>query len=173
VRLWTNFELKNLKLLKARDGWVFVKNVNIWIDICHDKPSLNDVSLYVSSRIIRRRFVSADKVMPRNYLLELLETLSRDPGARGDQLLPHAGHLTARGLPSRPASYPAQAPLSNINFYNPILHTAWLDNHALPLKRNTAKYYFGEKSSCLHTFLKFAVYQEKFESSSRTFYFQC
>jgi hypothetical protein len=30
---------------------------------------------------------------------------------------------------------------------SPILHTAWLDNHALTLKRNTAKYYFGEKSS--------------------------
>jgi hypothetical protein len=36
---------------------------------------------------------------------------------------------------------------------NPILHTAWLNNHALTLKRNTAKYYFGEKSSFLHTFL--------------------
>ncbi len=30
---------------------------------------------------------------------------------------------------------------------NPILHTVWLNNHALTLKRNTAKYYFGEKSS--------------------------
>ncbi len=38
--------------------------------------------------------------------------------------------------------------------FNPILHTAWLNNHALTLKRNTAKYYFGEKSSFLHTFLK-------------------
>ncbi len=37
---------------------------------------------------------------------------------------------------------------------NPILHTAWLNIHALTLKRNTAKYYFGEKSSFLHTFLK-------------------
>jgi hypothetical protein len=37
---------------------------------------------------------------------------------------------------------------------NPILHTAWLNNHALTLKRNTAKYYFDEKSSFLHTFLK-------------------
>jgi hypothetical protein len=27
---------------------------------------------------------------------------------------------------------------------NPILHTAWLDNHALTLKSNAAKYYFGE-----------------------------
>jgi hypothetical protein len=32
------------------------------------------------------------------------------------------------------------------SFINPILHTAWLNNHALALKRNTAKYYFGEKS---------------------------
>jgi hypothetical protein len=38
---------------------------------------------------------------------------------------------------------------------NPILHTAWLNNHALTLKINTAKYYFGDKSSFLHTFLKF------------------
>jgi hypothetical protein len=37
---------------------------------------------------------------------------------------------------------------------NTILHTAWLDNHALTLKSNTAKYYSGEKSSFLHTFLK-------------------
>jgi hypothetical protein len=36
---------------------------------------------------------------------------------------------------------------------NPILHTAWLESHALTLKSNTAKYYFGEKSSFLHTFL--------------------
>jgi hypothetical protein len=34
---------------------------------------------------------------------------------------------------------------------NPILHTAWLENHALTLKRNTPKYYFAETSrfSCL------------------------
>ncbi len=43
---------------------------------------------------------------------------------------------------------------TNRAFLNPILHTAWLNNHALTLKRNTAKYYFGEKSSVLHTFLK-------------------
>jgi hypothetical protein len=35
--------------------------------------------------------------------------------------------------------------------FNPILHTTWLNNHALTLKSNTAKYYFGEKSSFLHT----------------------
>ncbi len=39
---------------------------------------------------------------------------------------------------------------------NPILHTAWLESHALTVKNNTAKYYFGEKSSFLHTFLKFS-----------------
>ncbi len=39
---------------------------------------------------------------------------------------------------------------------NRILHTAWLESHALTLKNNTAKYYFGEKSSFLHTFLKFS-----------------
>jgi hypothetical protein len=37
---------------------------------------------------------------------------------------------------------------------NPILHTAWLDNHALTLKWNTAKYHFGEKSSFLYFFIK-------------------
>jgi hypothetical protein len=41
------------------------------------------------------------------------------------------------------------------NCLNPILHTAWLDNHALTLKRNSAKYYIHEKSRFLHTFLKF------------------
>jgi hypothetical protein len=30
-------------------------------------------------------------------------------------------------------------------FINPILHTAWLESHALTLKINTAKYYLGEK----------------------------
>jgi hypothetical protein len=34
---------------------------------------------------------------------------------------------------------------------NPILHTAWLESHALTLKNNTAKYYLGEKSSFVHT----------------------
>ena len=38
---------------------------------------------------------------------------------------------------------------------NPILHTWWLDNHALTLTNYTAKYYFGEKSKSLHTFLTF------------------
>jgi hypothetical protein len=48
--------------------------------------------------------------------------------------------------------------LKNAQF-NPILHTAWFDNHALTLKSNTAKYYFGEKSSFLHTFLNLVVNQ--------------
>jgi hypothetical protein len=40
--------------------------------------------------------------------------------------------------------------------FNPILHIAWLDNYALmTLKGNTAKFYFGDKSSFMHTFLKF------------------
>ena len=47
---------------------------------------------------------------------------------------------------------------SNIN---PILHTAWLESHALTLKINTAKYYFCEKSSFLHTFLKFCPESRK------------
>jgi hypothetical protein len=50
-------------------------------------------------------------------------------------------------------------------FFNPILHTAWLNNHALTLKRNTAKYYFGEKSSCLHTFLKICCESRKLAMS--------
>jgi hypothetical protein len=44
---------------------------------------------------------------------------------------------------------------------NPILHTAWLDNHALTLKSNSAKYYFHEKSSFLHTFLKYCCESRK------------
>ena len=42
-----------------------------------------------------------------------------------------------------------------------ILHIAWLNNHALTLKRNTTKYYFGEKSSFLHTFLKICCESRK------------
>jgi hypothetical protein len=45
--------------------------------------------------------------------------------------------------------------------YYPILYTAWLNNHALTLKRNTAKYYYGEKSSFLHTFLKLCCESRK------------
>jgi len=41
-------------------------------------------------------------------------------------------------------------------FFNPILHTAWLDSHARTLKNNTVKYYFGEKSRFLLTILKFS-----------------
>jgi hypothetical protein len=44
--------------------------------------------------------------------------------------------------------------INSRQFLNPILHTAWLNNHALTLKRNTAKYYFSEKATFLHTFLK-------------------
>jgi hypothetical protein len=35
---------------------------------------------------------------------------------------------------------------TNPGGFNPILHTAWLENHALTLKSNSAKYYFYEKS---------------------------
>ncbi len=42
-----------------------------------------------------------------------------------------------------------------------VLHTAWLDNHALTLKSNSAKYYFYEKSRFLHTFLKFCCESRK------------
>jgi hypothetical protein len=45
---------------------------------------------------------------------------------------------------------------------SPILHPIRLDN--LSMKNNTAKYYFGEKSSFLHTFLKFFLNQGKFNS---------
>jgi hypothetical protein len=40
--------------------------------------------------------------------------------------------------------------------FNPILHTPWLESHALTLKNNTAKYYSGEKSSFLQSFLTFS-----------------
>jgi hypothetical protein len=48
-----------------------------------------------------------------------------------------------------------------IKCINPILHTAWLDNHALTLKSNSAKLYFHEKSRFLHTFLKFSCESRK------------
>jgi hypothetical protein len=49
----------------------------------------------------------------------------------------------------------------SLRLFNPILHTAWLDNHALTLKSNSAKYYFHEKSRSLHTFLKFCCESRK------------
>ncbi len=45
--------------------------------------------------------------------------------------------------------------MAGLPYNNPNLHNAWLDNHALILKSNSAKYYFYEKSRFLHTFLKF------------------
>jgi hypothetical protein len=57
----------------------------------------------------------------------------------------------------------------NARFLNPILHTSWLNNHALTLKRNTAKYYFGEKSSFLHTFLKIFCESWKIEVKLKDF----
>jgi hypothetical protein len=48
---------------------------------------------------------------------------------------------------------PSYCELFTAHIPNPILHTAWLNIHTLALKRNTAKHYFGEKSSFLHTFL--------------------
>jgi hypothetical protein len=49
----------------------------------------------------------------------------------------------------------------NLWVFNPILHIAWLDNHALTLKSNSAKYYFNKKSRFLHTFLKFCCESRK------------
>ncbi len=58
--------------------------------------------------------------------------------------------------------------------FNPILHTAWLDNHALTLKSNTIKYCFGEKSCCLHTFQKIfretRIIEVKFKNSILSVY---
>jgi hypothetical protein len=56
-----------------------------------------------------------------------------------------------------------------VNGLNPTLHTTWLNNHALTLKRNTAKYYFGEKSSFLHTFLKICFESRKIEVKLKNF----
>ncbi len=47
------------------------------------------------------------------------------------------------------------------SIFNPILHTVWLDNHALILKRNTEINYFVEKSRFLHTFLRFCCESRK------------
>jgi hypothetical protein len=54
---------------------------------------------------------------------------------------------------------------------NPILHTPWLNNHALTLKRNTAKYYFGEKSSVLHTFLSICCEASKIKVKLKEFFY--
>jgi hypothetical protein len=46
-------------------------------------------------------------------------------------------------------------PYDKFCWFNPIIHTAWLDNCALTLKSNSAKYYYHEKYRFLHsTFLK-------------------
>jgi hypothetical protein len=54
---------------------------------------------------------------------------------------------------------------------NPILHTAWLDNHAQSSESNTEKYYFDKKSKFLHTFVKFADGSLTNEYSSSNFPF--
>jgi hypothetical protein len=51
---------------------------------------------------------------------------------------------------------------------NPVLHTVWLDNNTLTVRRNTEKYYFGEKSSFCTPSEAFVVNQEKLKSSSKT-----
>jgi hypothetical protein len=56
---------------------------------------------------------------------------------------------------------------------NPILHTMCLDTHALTLKSNSAEYYFDEKSSFLHTFLKFCCKLGKILFKFQNIYFQC
>jgi hypothetical protein len=53
-------------------------------------------------------------------------------------------------------------------FYT-ILHTAWLNNHALTLKRKTAKNYFGEKSSFLQTFQKICCESSNIEVKFKDF----
>ncbi len=60
------------------------------------------------------------------------------------------------GIYSQLACYCRQWQSKLPNLVNPISYTAWLGNHALTLKSNSAKYYFGEKSSFMHTFLKFS-----------------
>jgi hypothetical protein len=61
--------------------------------------------------------------------------------------------------PHRPASWAGSRATSPV--FNSILHTAWLNDHALTLKRNTAKYYSDEKSSFLHTFQKICCESKK------------
>jgi hypothetical protein len=47
------------------------------------------------------------------------------------------------------------------NTFNPILRTAWLENHATTLKNNTAKYYLVEKSNILHNFQQNSKFKKK------------
>jgi hypothetical protein len=68
----------------------------------------------------------------------------------GYLIIVHSGHPD--NIASRP-SYQTGIIVRPGNTVNPILHTAWLDNHALTLKRNTAKYFFGEKFNFLHIYL--------------------
>jgi hypothetical protein len=57
--------------------------------------------------------------------------------------------------------------------FNPILHTAWLDNHALTLKVILQNFILVKNPVFFNTFLKIVKNQRKFKSSSKPFYFQC
>jgi hypothetical protein len=63
---------------------------------------------------------------------------------------------------------PAQA---SGQIFNPILHTAWLNNHALTLKRNTAKYYFGENPVFCIPSQKLLLIKENLSQTQRLFNF--
>ncbi len=68
------------------------------------------------------------------------------PSRTGSQGSPSGKPLVLR--------FPQDFPLKRsekCQYLKPILHTTWLNNHALTLKINTPKHYFGEKSSFLHT----------------------
>jgi hypothetical protein len=61
---------------------------------------------------------------------------------------------------------------SAMTCFNPILHTTWLPNHSLILKKNTGKYYFDEKPAFCIPSLKFVMNQGKVKKKSKSFYFQ-
>jgi hypothetical protein len=63
--------------------------------------------------------------------------------------VPGCVHCAAAGRQTFPTCQVEFAPknIERQNCFNPILHTAWLDYHAVTLKSNNANYCFGEQSS--------------------------
>ncbi len=60
-----------------------------------------------------------------------------------------------------------------IAHFNPILHTAWLNNHALTLKRNTAKYYLVKNPVFANLPKILLLIKKNLSQTQRLFLFQC
>ncbi len=137
--------------------WPFPASLVKW-NICPPQPFCRKSKLFEFCKLSAQRFFYLCNIWPKNQYGENLNCQWLITSADGLAIEVDFGtpfHLEVslhkpelnpllfiKGLfcPSR-----VQTSLTQ-NCLNPILHTAWLDNHALTLKRNSAKYYFHEKS---------------------------